>query len=293
MTRPIRFGVVGGGASTLEAWTGLARRAEELGYSSLLFPDRLGMPLAIQTALTVAALVTTRLRVGTHVLVTDFRHPGLVAREAATLDVLSGGRLELGLGAGVSADDYTQLGVPFEAPGTRVGRVEEATTIIKRFLAGETVDFAGKYYTVAGLRGVPRAVQQPHVPIYIGSGGRRLLSFAAREADIVAPVALPGPPGAAPTPTLADKVGWVREAAGARFADLELSQPVFGIVLTDQPGEVPPPGGGPPMPRTPMTTAEATAHLLDLRDRLGFSYFTIFQGQMENFAPLVARLAGQ
>lgn len=293
MPRPIRFGVICTGTPSFAAWAGLARRIEDLGYSSLLLPDRLQVPLGIETALAVAAAVTTHLRVGSHVFCNDLRHPALVAREAATLDVLSGGRVELGLGAGVGPSNYQQLGVPFAAPGVRVGRVEEAVQIIKRLFTGETVDFAGQYYTIAGLPGLPRPVQQPHVPIFIGSGGKRMLTFAAREADIIEPAIRPGPPGAGPPePTLAEKVAWVRAAAGARFADLELSQSVFGLVLTDSVAPVPPPGGGPPIPRSPLTTDAAVAHLQALRDELGFSYFTIFEGQLENFAPVVARLAG-
>ncbi|HMA38067.1 MAG TPA: TIGR03621 family F420-dependent LLM class oxidoreductase [Chloroflexia bacterium] len=293
MPRPIRFGIVCGGVPSFAGWAELARRAEALGYSSVLLPDRLQVPLAIDTALAVAAAVTTHLRVGSHVLCNDLRHPALVAREAATLDVLSGGRVELGVGAGVNASDYQRLGVPFAAPGIRVGRVEEAVQIIKRLFSGETVDFAGQYYTITGLRGLPQPVQQPHVPIFIGSGGKRLLSFAAREADIIEPVAWPGPPGAGPPePSLAEKVEWVRAAAGARFAELELSQSVFGLVLTDSPAPVPPAGGGPPIPPTPLTTEAAIAQLQELRDQLGFTYFTIREGQMENFAPVVARLAG-
>lgn len=293
MPRPIRFGVVCSGVPSATDWIALARRAEDLGYSSLVMPDRLQTPLAIQTALAVAAAVTTRLRIGSHVLCNDLRHPALVARETATLDVLSGGRVELGLGAGVNASDYQQLGIPFEAPGVRVGRVEEAVQIVKRLFAGETLDFAGQHYTIAGLRGQPQPVQQPRVPIFIGSGGKRLLSFAAREADIIEPTVWPVPRGAgAPAPSLAEKVEWVREAAGARWADLELSQSVFWLALSDSPAEVSLAGGGPPIPPTPMSTDAAVAHLQELRDQFGFSYFTIFQGQMENFAPLVARLVG-
>src|SRR5205085_11460798 len=161
MARPFRFAVVSVGAPALDAWSGLARRAEELGYSTLVMPDRLQTPLAIHTALAVAAAVTTRLRVGSHVFVTDFRHPALVAREMATLDALSGGRVELGLGAGVSPSDYQTLGVPFDSPGTRVGRVEEAVQIMKALFSGEPVNFAGRYYTVTNLRTGVRPVQQP------------------------------------------------------------------------------------------------------------------------------------
>jgi len=257
-------------------------------------PDRLQTPLAIHTALAVAALATTRLRVGSHVFANDLRHPALVAREVATLDALSGGRVELGLGAGVNPSDYQMLGLPFESPGTRVGRVEEAVAIMKALFTGEPVHFSGKHYTVTNLRVGVRPVQQPHPPIFIGSAHRRMLTLAAREADIVSPSLKLGPHGPDPTDVpLDEKVAWIRAAAGDRFDQLELSQPVFGIRLTDSAPAGATPGGGPPMPAQEMNTSEAVAHVEALRDRYGFSYFQIHLAQLENFAPVVAQLAGK
>jgi probable F420-dependent oxidoreductase len=282
MKKAFRFGVVTGGHTSRSAWIALAQRVEELGYSSLLVPDVLGTPLATLTALAVAATVTTKLRVVSFVLVNDYRNPALLAREIATLDQLSDGRVELGLGAGNWPLDFQQLGIPFEEAGVRVSRFTEGLSIIKQFFINETVNFSGKYYTTTALRPVPRPVQQPHPPILIGSSGRRMLTLAAREADII----LPSGQGA----DLEKKIGWIREAAGERFEHLELGQPAFGIELTDSPAAVSPMQGMPVEPR-PMTTEQAVAYLLEQREHLGISYIQVQEGQLENFAPVVARLS--
>ncbi len=292
MRKPFRFGVVSGGAPSREAWVTLARRMEGLGYASVLMPDRVGTPLAPITALAIAAEATTTLRVGSHVFANDYRHPAMLAKEAATLDLLSNGRFELGLGAGVGQPDYQQMGLPFESAGTRVSRVEEALHIIKRFFTEEVVNFSGKYYTITGLRGLPKPVQKPHPPIFIGSSGKRLLTIAAREADRIAPTVIPAPPGSgAADATMEDKIAWIREAAGSRFEQLELCQTIFGIVITDSQSEAAPPQWS-SIQQQAMTTEQAVAYLQEQRERYGFSYFQVSQGQMENFAPVVARLAG-
>ncbi len=228
MKKAFRFGVVTGGHASRSAWIALAQRVEELGYASLLLPDVLGTPLAAMTALAVAATATTTLRVGSYVFVNDYRNPALLAREIATLDQLSDGRVELGLGAGNWLSEYQQLGMPFDKAGTRVSRFAEGVSIIKQFFTAETVNFSGKFYTIAELRAVPRPVQQPHPPILIGSGGRRMLTIAAREADIILPISMQGA-------ELEEKIGWIREAAGERFEHLELGKAAFGIELTDSP----------------------------------------------------------
>src|SRR5579863_9806406 len=214
MKKAFRFGVVTGGHASRSAWIALAQRVEALGYSSLLVPDVLGAPLATTIALAVAATATTKLRVGSFVFVNDYRNPVLLAREIATLDQLSDGRVELGLGAGNWPNDFQQLGLPFDKAGVRVSRFAEGLSIIKQFFTNETVNFSGKYYTATALRPVPRPVQQPHPPILIGSSGRRMLTLAAREADIILLM-----------PPVEEKIGWIREAAGERFDHLELGQP--------------------------------------------------------------------
>jgi probable F420-dependent oxidoreductase len=293
MAKTFRFGVVSAGGPSSAAWIAQAKRIEELGYSSLLVPDRTITPLAALTALTVAATATTKLRVGSFVFANDYRHPALLAREAATLDLLSNGRIELGLGAGVGESDFRQLGIPFDNAGTRVSRFEEALSIIKQFFTTNTVNFTGKYYTISEMPSIPKPVQKPHPPILIGSTGRRMLTIAAREVDIIMPSSRRafGDPTDAP---LEQKIDWIREAAGERFAHIELGQTVFGIELTDSPTKVTPAiQGGPPIPPRPMTTEQAVEHLLEQRERLGISYIQIQQGQIENFAPVLARLNGK
>ncbi len=294
MPQPFRFGVVGAHAPSRSAWITTARRAEELGYSTLLLPDRTSVgSLAPLIALSVAAGATTSLRLGTYVLCNEYRHPVLVAREAATLDLLSEGRFELGLGAGVGPTEFQQMGIPFASPGTRVGHVEEALQLLKQLFTQETVNFTGKYYTVTGLKGNIQTVQKPHMPILVAGSGERMLKLAAREADIVAIGLRMTRPGTGPTDApLEQKINWIKEAAGPRFAHLELSQTIFDIVLTDSPAELSSQSGAPPLPKRPMTTNQAVDHLLEQRDRYGFSYLQIYAAQMENFAPIVARLTG-
>lgn len=290
MPKPIRFGVVSSGASSRDDWIALARRVEALGYSSLLMPDRLMTPLAPWTALATAAAATTTLRIGSHVFANDYRHPVILAREAATLDLLSNGRFELGLGAGVGQPDYDQMGLTLESPGERVSRVAEALHIIKQFFSGEVVNFSGKYYTVSNLRGQPQAVQRPHPPIFIGSAGRRMLTIAAREADSVGPEVRPARPGDAEADvSREEKVEWVRAAAGERFGQLELCQTIFDLVITDSPTPATPPRWA-NMPQRQMTIEQAVAYLRDQNERVGFSYFHASETQLDNLAPVVARL---
>ena len=280
--KAFRFGVVTGGHASRSSWIALAQRVEELGYSSLLVPDVLGTPLATLTALAVAATATTRLRVGSFVCVNDYRHPALLAREIATLDLLSDGRVELGLGAGNWQHEYQQLGIPFDKAGVRVSRFAEGLSIIKAFLSSETVNFSGEYYTTTELRPVPKPVQQPHPPILIGSSGRRMLTLAAREADIILLM-----------PPEEEKISWIQEAAGERIEHLEFGQTAFGIEVTDSQVAIATSSRGMPAEARPMTTEQVVEHLLEQRERLGISYIQIQERQFENFAPVVARLNGK
>ncbi|HEY4035500.1 MAG TPA: TIGR03621 family F420-dependent LLM class oxidoreductase [Ktedonobacteraceae bacterium] len=281
--KAFRFGVVTGGHTSRSAWIALAQRVEALGYSSLLVPDVLGTPIATITALAVAATATTKLRIGSFVFVNDYRHPALLAREIATLDQLSDGRVELGLGAGNWPLDFQQLGIPFDKAGVRVSRFIEGLSIIKQFFTSETVNFSGEYYTTTELHPASRAIQQPHPPILIGSAGRRMLTLAAREADIIVLI-----------PPVEEKISWIREAAGERFEHLEFGQTAFGIELTDSPvAAAPLTQRGIPVEPRPMTIEQAVEHLLDQRERLGISYIQIQERQLDNFTPVLARLNGK
>ncbi len=295
MSRPFRFGVVAAYAPSHATWITTARKAEELGYATLLMPDRANIgSLAPIPALAVAASATTRLRVGSYVFCNPYRHPVLLARDAATLDLLSDGRFELGLGAGVGPDEAQRMGMPFGSAGARIGQLEESLQLIKRLFTEATVDFAGKYYTITGMKGYPRPAQQPHPPILVAGTGERILKLAAREAGIVAVGARVSGYGADPKDvSLEQKIAWIKEAAGARFADLELSQTIYDLLITDSGAELSTQAGGPPIPKRPIQTEQAVDYLLEQRDRYGFSYLQVYEGQMENFAPVVARLAGK
>src|SRR5581483_4724885 len=293
--QPFRFGVVAAYAQSHTAWVTTAQRAEELGYATLLIPDRTNAGLlAPMPALAVAAEATRSLRVGSYVFCNEYRHPVLLAREAATLDLLSDGRFELGLGAGVSGSEFQEMGIPFANAGTRVGHLEETLQIMKRLFTEETVNFNGKYYTITGMKGYPRPAQKPHMPILVAGAGERMLKLAAREADIIAIGSKISAQGADPTEaTLEQKIEWIKESAGKRFAELELSQTIYGLEITDSGVEVPTQKGGWPIPKRPMSTEQAVTYLLEQRDRYGFSYLQVSDGQMENFSPVVARLAGK
>lgn len=294
MHRPFRFGVVSAGLTSPDMWVAQARRIEDLGYASLLMPDRPSMGgFALFSALAVAAAATTSLRVGSYVFCNDYRHPAMLVKEVATLDLLSGGRFELGLGAGVTGADYQRMGMSFDSAGTRVSRLEEAVLIIKQYFTREEVNFSGKYYTISGMKALPRPAQRPRPPIFIGSSGKRMLTLAAREANIIAPTLKFGLNGVDPTDApLEEKIGWIRDVAGERFADLELAQTAYGISITDSSAEAIAPPGFPVVMRG-MSTGQVVEHLLEQRERYGFSYIQVFDGQLENFAPVVARLNGK
>lgn len=306
---PFRFAVHTGGGELLDDWPGFARRAERLGYAAVYVTDHLGRGLSPITALAAAAAATTTIRLGSYVFANDFRHPLILAREAASLDRLSGGRLELGLGAGWMRSDYRQLGLPYHRPALRIDRLQESFHLIRRLLCGEEVTHAGRFYRLDRARAWPRPVQRPHPPIMLAGGGPRLLRFAAREAQIVglAPqMSVRGRPMLrfASEAALAGRVELMRDAAGARFEELELN--VFiadaGIVGSGQsigasavalaksagPAAI---GGSPYL--LYGTVAQLREAMLRRRERAGISSYGIPARAMEAFAPLVAELAGR
>jgi probable F420-dependent oxidoreductase len=295
MPQPFRFSVVISAAPSSAAFVTLTRAAEELGYSTLLLPDRIITGLAVLPALAVAAQATSSLRVGSYMFCNDFHHPVLLARETATLDFLSDGRFELGLGAGVGPFDYQRLGLRFEDAGTRVDRLEEALSVIKRCFTGERVNFTGRHFTITEMRGSPVPVQKPHPPIVIGGAGKRMLSLAAREANSISIMyRLPALGVDAPNKALEQQLVWVREAAGDRFARLELSQLAYVLAIDDGRVDRDFEGDGPPIPRVVMSAGQVVEHLLEQRERYGFSSILVYGSvQMENFAPVVAQLAGR
>lgn len=295
MQQPFRFGVTAAYAQSHTAWITTARKAEELGYSTLLIPDRTTVgSLTPIPALAIAAEATTVLRLGSFVFCNEYRHPVMLAREAATLDMLSSGRFELGLGAGVSPDESQRMGIPFANASVRVGHLEETLQLMKLLFTEEIVNFSGKYYTITELKGNIRPVQHPHPPLLVAGAGERMLKLAAREANIIAIGSKIGKQGRDPADaTLEQKIAWIIEAAGQRAADLELSQTIYDLEITDSGTALLSQAGAWAIPKRPLTTEQAVDLLLEQRDRYGFSYLQIQAGQMENFAPVVARLNGK
>jgi len=235
-TKPFRFGVMGSGA-TPEAFGAVAREAEDLGYSVFLCTDHLDLTgshfnqLSPLPALAYAATVTSRIRLGVSVLNQDLRHPAVMAQEAATVDVISHGRLELGLGAGWAEYEYRWAGIPFDRAGLRIDRFEEYVAVVDSLLRNETTTFTGARFQIDAMPGLPRPVQQPRPPLMIGGTGKRMLSFAARNADIVG-INL----GALPDPTpeaMDERVAWIRAAAADRLDSIELNSIVGTLVVAE------------------------------------------------------------
>ncbi len=241
MSTPFRFSVQAASPESAEGWREQARRIEALGYSSLLMPDHyVGTPLAVMPALAFAAEATTTLRIGMLVLGNDYKHPAVTAKEAATLDVLSGGRLEFGLGAGWMRADYDALGLPYDSAGVRIDRLAEAIDVIKGAWAPGSFSFFGEHYEIRDYDAVPKPIQQPHPPILLGGGGRKMLRLAGRVADIVGinpnlrvGVVTADAARDSREDLVLEKIGWVREGAGDRFDDIELQVRYQLTAITD------------------------------------------------------------
>jgi len=287
----------------------LARRVESMGYSTLSMPDHFGAQFAPVPAMGAAAAATTTLRIASLVFDNDYRHPVVLAKEMATLDVLSGGRTELGLGAGWLTTDYEQSGIQHDQASVRLGRMEEAVHVIKGLMADGPLTFQGRHYSISELDGHPKPVQRPHPPIVMGGGGRRMLSIAGREADVVGINANLGA-GRVGREMAADvtpaafhrKIGWVREAAGPRFHEIELQVQTFFLAVTDDrdaTAAVVGQGfglGAAEVLQIPLVLIGSVGQMADelqrRREMFGISYITVQADAIESFAPVVARLAG-
>ena len=309
--RPFRFGVAAGSAPSREAWAALARRAEDSGYATFLLADHFVNEFPPIAALMAAADATSSIRVGSFVFDNDFRHPALLAKEAATLDLLSGGRFEFGIGAGWHQPEYEQVGLPFEPAGVRIARLTEALSIIKQFFTQETVTLAGAHYHITNLQAFPKPAQRPYPPIFIGGGGKKVLTLAGQEADIVGLHLKVNADGTVDLSErteagLAQKAAWVRQAAGERFEAIELSLLLGGVVITDNREQAAEQRAR--ERNLPGVTAEyilANPYLLigtveqlveqvqQRRERYGISYLVVGEEYMEALAPVVARLAGR
>ena len=307
--RPFRFGLMAAKASSGADWVATARKAEELGYSALLMPDHYGDQLGVIPALTAAAAATTSLRVGSLVFANDFRHPALLAKDTATIDLLSDGRLEVGVGAGWMDDDYRWTGVPHDSAGTRISRMIEAIEVLRGLWGPEPFSYSGEHYTITEMNGMPKPAQAGGPPLIVGGGGKRVLSTAARLADIVGvnPNVGAGSFGPAAIASMSadatdEKLTWVRDAAGDRFDDLEISILKFVTNVTDDRDTVAEKVGGAmgidaatilASPHTMVGSAEQIAdELVEQRDRWQGSYVTVQLDAIDAFAPVVAALAG-
>jgi len=314
--RPFRFLMTANGYPSLTELTALARKAEAIGCSTFVLPDHLVQQYAALPVLAMVAAATERLRLGTFVLNAGLRHPAVLAQDLATLDALSGGRLEIGLGAGWNKPEYDAIGIPFDPTGVRIARLTEAVTILKGCFAEEPFSFSGEHYTITDHNGVPKPSQRPHPPIFLGGGGKRLLTLAGREAQIVglAPRLVPGNPPRLDVRSITaaatqEKISWIREAAGDRFGELELntypaggpivvtSDPLAearrradrireqtGVELTDE-----------EILDSPHTfigsIKDLTRKFTELRERFGISSFLI--DDLDAVAPVIEELAGQ
>ncbi len=257
-----------------------------------------------------AADATTTLRLGALVWDNDYKHPVVLAKELATLDVLSEGRLEIGIGAGWMISDYEQSGMPYDPARVRIDRFEEGLEIIKRAMGSEPFSFTGGHYTITDYNGTPKPVQAPCPPLLIGGGGKRVLGIAARQADIVGINATmhAGVVGADTFTTMTaaavdDKVAIVRAAAGDRFDSIEMNIRAFLVSITpDRAGAVNMLAGAigvdtEMIEQTPFALVGPPEALIDdllaRRERWGFSYVIVGEGDVEGFAPVVAALAGR
>ncbi len=307
--RPFRFTLQGSRCRSAQEWLDLARMAEDLGYGGIGIADHLDDQLGPLTALTAAALVTDRLLLGAMVFCNDLRHPAVLAKELATLDQLSNGRLRVALGAGWMTEDYAWSGIPLDRPGVRIERLAEAVTVIRGLFADGSFSFSGNHYAIEGLDGQPKPQQRPHPPLILGGGGRRMLTLAAQEADIVAlNVALPtgvidarvGPDATAEATDR--KLSWIRDAAGERFDDITIQTRIHvGAITDDRDALAEMIGQGLGLSaeaslESPFALAGDVEQVVDLlqerRERWHISEIGLSSSAADEFAPVVARLAG-
>ncbi|MGW0045089.1 LLM class F420-dependent oxidoreductase [Rhodococcus sp. NPDC003348] len=322
---PRKFRFAAGGEGNAEEggarrFVKLAQKAEELGYDSFMIPDHLGNQVGPIAALGALAVATDKIRLGTAVLANGFRHPAILAKDAATIDVLSGGRLELGVGAGWMKDEFDKAGIEYERPGVRIEKLEESLQILDTLLRGQECTFEGKHYRIDGLKGSPRPRQGPRPPIAVGGGGPKMLALAAKYADIISVASPSSKEGkmllsGITMEATAERVERIREAAGDRFGDIELNWTITAIMPTDDRESMAEmalaaiANGYPPNIEADVTLTvedilnspylaigtyeEIADQIRAVRARTSMSYVGIFPTQMEAFAPVIAQLKGE
>lgn len=304
--RPFRFAVIARWAGGGVRWREFARRAEARGYDTLLVTDHMGQQVAAVPAMMAAADATERLRVGSFVFANDYRNPVMLAKEIATIDAISGGRVDLGIGAGWSQGDYREMGISYDAPGVRVARFEESVLLLKRLFTEERVDHTGTFYTVRGAHVLPRPVQRPHPPFMIGGGGPRVLRFAAREANIVS--FIPSLPRGRPrfetisSHSLTDRISRFRRYAGPRADEIDTNIWLLDAGIVDpargfaRAATTLAKRGVNAMLRFPFllygTRSSVRELLRERRERYGINYISIPGQAMDEFGPVVEELRG-
>jgi len=308
--RPFRFGIQANKADSRKQWIDLAKTTEDHGFSSLTMPDHFTDQLAPVPALMTAADATTKLRIGALVWDNDYKHPVVLAKELATMDLLSDGRLEIGIGAGWMISDYEQAGMVYDRPGVRIDRFVEGLSIIRSAMTGEKFSFSGTHYKVTDYISTPLPVQRPCPPILIGGGGKRVLTLAAKLADIVGinPSLKDGVVNAETithmtAEAVSEKIEIVRNAAGSRMSEVELNIRAFLVNIRDSADEAingtasmfkvepsmiansPFALMGPP--------AKIAEDLLERRERWGLSYIIVGGEDVNSFAPVIKILSGK
>ena len=309
MTKPFRFAVQTSTAPDGKSWRAKARKIEELGYSTLYIPDHFGDQWGPIVGMTIAAEATTTLNVGALVFDNDYRHPVVLAKEIATLDLASEGRVEFGIGAGWMKSDYDESGMAYDRPGVRIDRMVEGLSIMKQLWRDGTANLQGEHYAVTGAQGHPRPASPSSPKIVIGGGGKKVLSVAAREADIIGVnpnlnAGYVGPEVAASSKgdLYRERIQWIRDAAGDRFDDLELQCLTFMVQFTDDRQQayenLAPLFGLTPAEAMDVpialagTVDEIVETLQRRREEYGFSYVVVHEPEMEAFGEVVAKLAG-
>jgi hypothetical protein len=307
--RGFRFGVQVSKETSAKGWAELARRTEAAGYEVLTMPDHFTDQLAPIPALMAAASATTTLRVGALVFDNDYKHPVVLAKELATIDLLSEGRLEIGLGAGWMISDYEEAGMPYDSPKVRIDRFIEGVAVIRGAMAEGAFSFSGDHYTITNYNGQPKPVQG-RPPLLIGGGGKRVLSYAAREADIIgingtmtAGVVGPEALSTMTAESVDEKVAIVAAAGAHRLNDIEMNIRTFFVKVTnDRAATV---EGISSMfgvskemiDASPFaligSVEECIEQLLERRERWGFSYTIVGAENIDECAPIVAALRGK
>lgn len=322
MVKSFRFASRGVEVEPANALRNRVRRAEALGYYAYLMSDHVAGPgpamaatghppagLACIPTMMLLAEASSTIRIGTRVIGIDYHIPVTLARDLATLDLLSGGRLEVGLGAGWIAAEYDAIGIPFDPAPVRIERLDEAITLLKALFQPGEVSHHGKYFHAHGFEGAPQPTQRPYPPIAVGGGAKKILQLAARQADIVCfnydnRSGQLGADGVQRTTDdlMSQRVGWVREAAGDRFAALELEVGINKVAVTDEPRAAAEQYGA----QVGLTVDQVLTHphvligtvdsiveeLLRRREAYGISYISIHDRFAVDFAPVVDRLAG-